>query len=80
IEPWKTAGNLLDERWFVEVDIQDARERIVKRHVETGVTSTTELAIQRAEANDFPNGEFVIANMLPPTRQFKSIHDTSIAI
>lgn len=80
IEPWKTAGELLDERWFVEVDIQDAKERIVKRHVETGVTSTTELAIQRAEENDFPNGEFVIANMLIPTRRFKSVHNASIAI
>lgn len=55
IEPWRVAGELLDERWFVDVNLEDAKTRIVKRHVETGVTSTAELAKERAEQNDFPS-------------------------
>jgi pantothenate kinase len=55
LEPWKTAGELLDERWFVDVDMSDAMTRIVKRHVETGVTATLEEAKKRADLNDFPS-------------------------
>jgi pantothenate kinase len=99
IPPWRTAAELLDERWFVEVDVPDARKRIVERHVKTGVAPSRELALERAELNDFPStfifshpnmkvsevkprldGEFVMANMLEPTRRIRSIEDPSIAI
>jgi len=55
LEPWKTAGEMLDERWFVDVDMPDATTRILKRHVETGVTATLEEAKKRADQNDFPS-------------------------
>ena len=55
IPPWHTASELLDERWFVDVDITEARKRIVERHVRTGVTTSRELALERAEMNDFPS-------------------------
>ncbi|KAG8815269.1 hypothetical protein FRC19_001135 [Serendipita sp. 401] len=80
IDPWRSASELLDERWFVEVDINEAKERIVKRHVETGVTLTMEQARERAEQNDFPNGDFVITHMLEPTKIIRSVNDSSIAI
>lgn len=79
IEPWVVAGSMLDERWLVDVDLDDAKERIVKRHVETGVTATEKEATHRAEENDFPNGEFVLGHILEPTRRIKSINDPSIA-
>lgn len=55
IEPWATAGALLDERWILDVDLQEAKARLVNRHVKTGVTSTMEEAIRRANENDLPS-------------------------
>lgn len=54
-EPWKQAGELLDDRWFVEVDVDKAKSRLIKRHVETGICSTPEEAKERAEQNDLPS-------------------------
>jgi pantothenate kinase len=59
-EPWKHAGEILDERWFVDIDFDKARSRLIKRHVETGVTSTAEEAKERAEQNDLPSELFLL--------------------
>ncbi|KAF9560285.1 P-loop containing nucleoside triphosphate hydrolase protein [Agrocybe pediades] len=72
IEPWQSGGRLLDERWFLEIDEQEARERIVKRHVLTGVAKDSFEAGWRADENDMPNGKFILENMLDPTRVIKS--------
>lgn len=55
IDPWRVAGEMLDERWFVEVDMIDAMQRLVKRHIQTGVTATLDEAQRRGEENDFPS-------------------------
>ncbi|KAG5651098.1 hypothetical protein H0H81_009854 [Sphagnurus paluster] len=75
IPPWNQAGLLLDERWYIEVDIDVAKERLVQRHVMTGVARDHDEAVWRSEENDIPNGRFVIANMLEPTRVVQSIDD-----
>ncbi|KJA21938.1 hypothetical protein HYPSUDRAFT_139813 [Hypholoma sublateritium FD-334 SS-4] len=72
IQPWNEASILLDERWFVEIDPIQARRRLVERHVLTGVTKDTEEAGWRADTNDGPNGQFIIANSLEPTRIIRS--------
>lgn len=54
-EPWVGAGKLLDERWFIEVNAIKARERLVKRHVITGVAKDMEEAIWRSDENDTPS-------------------------
>jgi pantothenate kinase len=46
---------LLDERWWVEVPEDDAKRRLVKRHVTSGVTKNMEEAIWRADENDMPS-------------------------
>lgn len=53
-DDWKNTFNLLDERWFIDVDIDVAMERVRKRHISTGITN--EEAIKRCETNDKPNG------------------------
>ncbi|EKM77005.1 hypothetical protein AGABI1DRAFT_115446 [Agaricus bisporus var. burnettii JB137-S8] len=78
ITPWAEASKLLDERWFVQTDIDKVIERIVKRHVVTGVAKDEEEAIWRANENDMPNGRFLMENMLEPTRVITSIDDTSL--
>jgi len=80
IEPWKEAGLAMDERWFIDIELDEAQRRLVKRHVVTGVTKDTESAIWRAEQNDMPNGRWIIANILEPTRRIKSIDDTSLSL
>ncbi|GJJ13837.1 hypothetical protein Clacol_008094 [Clathrus columnatus] len=75
IEPWIKAGRTLDERWFLRVDPVQGKERLCKRHVETGVAGSWEEAIWRAENNDIPNGKFIEANMLPPTREIPNKED-----
>jgi pantothenate kinase len=93
IHPWSDGGFLLDERWFVEIDLAEARRRLVDRHLVTGVAKDRTEAEWRADANDVPSasihqlilaypyrstfslcsdGQFIIANMLEPTRVIHS--------
>jgi pantothenate kinase len=55
VEPWRQAAELLDERWIIRVDLTQARQRLVKRHVVTGVTSDWEEGYRRSEENDMPS-------------------------
>ena len=53
--PWREAGVLLDERWLLRVDAIKARERLIGRHVATGVAGDREEAMWRAGENDGPS-------------------------
>jgi pantothenate kinase len=55
VAPWSVAGQLLDERWLLEVDVEVARERLVQRHVKSGVADNLKDAILRARDNDIPS-------------------------
>ncbi|EIN08827.1 P-loop containing nucleoside triphosphate hydrolase protein [Punctularia strigosozonata HHB-11173 SS5] len=78
VEPWAEAGRLLDERWWVAVGAEAARERLVKRHVVSGVAKDLEEAHWRARENDEPNGRFVFDHLLPPTRTITSVDDPEL--
>lgn len=54
-EPWKEAGELLDERWFIDVGVDVASDRLVKRHVATGVAKDMAEATWRSDENDMPS-------------------------
>lgn len=58
IPPWVEAGKLMDERWLVELDPTVAYDRLVKRHVMSGVTKDREEALWRAAENDTPSLSF----------------------
>lgn len=64
IEPWATAGSMLDERWLLELSEKEATERLVKRHVLTGVAADLKEAYFRAENNDMPStsSTFLVTN------------------
>ncbi|KAK7035770.1 p-loop containing nucleoside triphosphate hydrolase protein [Favolaschia claudopus] len=79
IDPWSAASALLDERWFLHVDEAEACQRLIKRHVETGICLNENEARLRAEGNDIPNGRFVEENMLQPTRFIESVQDMEMA-
>jgi pantothenate kinase len=64
-EPWTQAAGLMDELWFVEVDFETARRRLVKRHVKAGIATDEEEADQRARENDLVNGREIVDYRLP---------------
>ncbi|KAI9671708.1 MAG: hypothetical protein M1831_003236 [Alyxoria varia] len=57
---WAVARGLMDEVWFVEVEMERARERLVKRHVEAGIERDEEQAGRRVRENDLVNGEEIL--------------------
>lgn len=58
--PWKDAASLMDELWFVEVDFERARERLVARHVKAGIVENEEGANKRVTENDLMNGKEIV--------------------
>ncbi|KAI1789180.1 P-loop containing nucleoside triphosphate hydrolase protein [Ganoderma leucocontextum] len=74
-EPWSAASELLDERWWVDINEETAEKRLVVRHVKTGVAKDMEEAIWRSRENDVPNGRFIRGNTMEPTRVIRSIED-----
>ncbi|ETS82645.1 hypothetical protein PFICI_04521 [Pestalotiopsis fici W106-1] len=76
-EPWRQINQLVDESWFVDVDVQVAKARIARRHVESGVETTLEAALARAEANDIPNGDEVRGKLMAPTITVWSVDEES---
>lgn len=55
IEPWIEAGRLLNERWWVNLSEEEARTRLVARHVLTGVAKDMKEAEWRSNENDAPS-------------------------
>lgn len=47
-EPWSQSAALMDESWFIDVDREVARSRLVKRHVASGLYLT--LGLRRTES------------------------------
>jgi pantothenate kinase len=43
-DPWNKAADLMDERWFVDVDFEVARKRLIYRHIQAGIASNGEEA------------------------------------
>jgi hypothetical protein len=70
--PWSRVN--YDRLWLVTVpDWSVARQRLVQRHQEAGITATPEAALARAEENDRPNGELVLATLRPNVRKIQLV-------
>ncbi|OBT55497.1 hypothetical protein VE04_04550 [Pseudogymnoascus sp. 24MN13] len=65
--PWDKIQHLVDESWFVSISRETAMDRLVKRHLEAGIETTTEAAALRAEENDLPNADHINENMICPS-------------
>ena len=73
--PWSEAAELMDELWFVQVDEDVAKRRLVERHVRTGVAENEEAAAKRAEESDLLNGKEIIKNRLEVSEVVESRED-----
>ena len=77
--PWNQIAELMDELWFVKVDFETARQRLVERHVRTGVAETPDEALKRANENDLVNGEQIVKGRLNVTEELVSKDDDAWA-
>lgn len=55
---WRDISSVFDEKWFIDVDIDKAMQRVVKRHMSTGMP--LDVAQWRVDYNDRPNAELVM--------------------
>ncbi|KAK2065585.1 P-loop containing nucleoside triphosphate hydrolase protein [Colletotrichum caudatum] len=58
--PWNYAAKLMDELWFVDVDFDVARKRLISRHVKAGIAKDEAEADKRARENDLVNGKEIV--------------------
>ncbi|KAI9678084.1 MAG: hypothetical protein M1817_006028 [Caeruleum heppii] len=58
--PWNEAARLMDELWFVDVDFEVARQRLVGRHVKAGIARDEADAHKRVTENDLVNGKEIV--------------------
>ncbi|KAJ4321240.1 hypothetical protein N0V94_002979 [Neodidymelliopsis sp. IMI 364377] len=62
--PWREAADLMDELWFVNVNFEVARKRLIYRHVKAGIAKNEEDAANRADENDLVNGQEILDSRL----------------
>ncbi|PNS14581.1 hypothetical protein CAC42_2638 [Sphaceloma murrayae] len=62
---WKEAAELMDELWFVDVELDVARRRLIFRHIKAGLAADEAQAGKRADENDLVNGKEIIEGRLP---------------
>ncbi|KAI9071935.1 hypothetical protein K1719_037641 [Acacia pycnantha] len=68
---WKELSSLFDEKWFIDVDIDKAMQRVLKRHISTG--KPPDVAKYRIEYNDRPNAELVMKSKKNADLVIKSV-------
>lgn len=73
--PWKDAAELMDEKWFVDVNFHVARRRLVERHVKAGIAKDEDEAGKRADENDLVNGREIIERRIDVDEIVQSIED-----
>ncbi|KAE8681796.1 phosphoribulokinase/uridine kinase family protein [Hibiscus syriacus] len=55
---WKEISSIFDEKWFIDVDLGTAMQRVLERHISTG--KPPDVAQWRVNYNDRPNAEFIM--------------------
>ncbi|GBC03460.1 hypothetical protein RclHR1_05130012 [Rhizophagus clarus] len=72
---WKSIALKMNELWFLQVDREIARKRIIKRHIESGISNDEETAVYRVDNNDFLNADYILENSMIPTRTINNIDE-----
>ncbi|KAL2485903.1 P-loop containing nucleoside triphosphate hydrolase superfamily protein [Abeliophyllum distichum] len=68
---WKDISSIFDEKWFIDLDIEKAMQRVLSRHISTG--KPPEVAKWRIDYNDRPNAELIIKSKKNADLVIKSI-------
>jgi pantothenate kinase len=70
---WREVAALVDYRVFVESDLQEARERVARRHVLAGIEKTLEDAFRRVDSNDYLNAVTIREKLIIPDMVVHSV-------
>ncbi|OQE25219.1 hypothetical protein PENSTE_c006G08142 [Penicillium steckii] len=73
---WRDLSRLCDYRVFVDTDLNEARDRTAKRHVNAGIEKTLEDGYRRVDSNDYLNGVSIQEKLIIPDLTIKSISAT----
>ncbi|XP_064972585.1 putative uridine kinase C227.14 isoform X1 [Musa acuminata AAA Group] len=68
---WQDICSIFDEKWFLDIDINVAMERVLKRHISTG--KEPGVAKWRIEYNDRPNAELIMGSKKNADLVIKSV-------
>lgn len=66
VEPWCGIASLSDDLWMVSTPENLVRERIIDRHLSSGIAATRAEAIERADGLDWQNAIYVRENSRDP--------------
>ncbi|KAL8737390.1 MAG: hypothetical protein Q9181_001727 [Wetmoreana brouardii] len=72
---WKEAAGFMNELWFIDVDFDTARRRLVARHVKSGVAPNKAEAVKRVTENDLVNGREIVKDRLEVQEVITSVED-----
>ncbi|KAI9332282.1 P-loop containing nucleoside triphosphate hydrolase protein [Zopfochytrium polystomum] len=61
---------VFDELWFVDCPKEVAAERLIQRHVETGVAKDRESAAIRVHGSDMQNADIILSQRKPMSQMF----------
>ncbi|KAH9820182.1 P-loop containing nucleoside triphosphate hydrolase protein [Melampsora americana] len=75
---WAEASKKLDFKVLIEVSNSVSGERLVQRHLKSGICDDAEEARQRVETNDAPNSDRLMRHMITPDWVLESIEDSSM--
>ncbi|RHZ72770.1 hypothetical protein CDV55_106817 [Aspergillus turcosus] len=70
---WREVAALVDYRVFVESDLQEARERVARRHVLAGIEKTLEDGFRRVDSNDYLNAVTIREKLIAPDMVIHSV-------
>ncbi|GAA5935377.1 hypothetical protein JCM1841_001938 [Sporobolomyces salmonicolor] len=80
VEPWREATDELDVKIWVDCDRAVARQRLIRRHLQSGIEPSKEAAELRVDLSDMINGEYIEQHLVQPTLSVHSIDDPAFAI
>ncbi|XP_009589139.2 putative uridine kinase C227.14 [Nicotiana tabacum] len=75
---WKEVSSMFDEKWFVDVDIEKAMQRVLKRHISTG--KAPDVAKWRIDYNDRPNAELIMKSKKNADLVIKSVDELRLSL
>ncbi|OOF99372.1 hypothetical protein ASPCADRAFT_137767 [Aspergillus carbonarius ITEM 5010] len=76
-ENWRDVSQLVDYRIFVDADVQEARERVARRHVIAGIEKTLEDGFRRVDSNDYLNALHIQEKLITPDIVIKSVTESA---
>uniref|UniRef100_A0AC35GVW1 Phosphoribulokinase/uridine kinase domain-containing protein n=1 Tax=Panagrolaimus sp. PS1159 TaxID=55785 RepID=A0AC35GVW1_9BILA len=68
---WCEISKELNQKWLITADWEIIKERLIQRHLNAGICSNFNEALERANENDIPNGKYIIENSVKPDFTFR---------